>query len=448
MKPALVAGFRGTWLPCKGKPRPIVNHRVKLFRLALNRLKTFASPFQSVLVLFSSYIWPLVRPLISINYKSKTKDAAIYLRMACYDGRLKYYTGEVGRPGALTRPVAARISQIVSTAERSIADHKIAGKRLTTARLKEILDETFKPTRVKAARPGSFARMDEALAAMQDGRLLTPAKGRYSKGTIKGIRHTRNLLQRFDPRFDLDTCDLKSYDRFIAWCQEAGYSVNYIGGQIKNLKTLGRVASQNPVFADPRFKIQKEEALEIYLTEPEIERMAALELREWEAVARDWFVIDCYTGLRVSDLTRLSDVNLDNGFLTISNEKTDAVVRIPVHSKVSEIIKRRSGFPPKISDQALNRLIKEVARKAKITGQVLHTITKGGVRQDRYLKKWELVSNHTARRSFVTNMRKAGVPDAIVMRLAGIKSTVTLQKYDKLGAREAAEIAAGLSFFK
>jgi len=40
------------------------------------------------------------------------------------------------------------------------------------------------------------------------------------------------------------------------------------------------------------------------------------------------------------------------------------------------------------------------------------------------------------------------VPDTIIMKLTGIRSSATLKRYDKLSADEAAKIAAGLAFFK
>ena len=44
-------------------------------------------------------------------------------------------------------------------------------------------------------------------------------------------------------------------------------------------------------------------------------------------------------------------------------------------------------------------------------------------------KKYERVSTHTARRSFITNMLNAGVPNKVIMGITGNKSIVTFQNY-------------------
>jgi integrase len=103
---------------------------------------------------------------------------------------------------------------------------------------------------------------------------------------------------------------------------------------------------------------------------------------------------------------------------------------------------------PKISDQDINELIKQVAEKAKIKGTVLYSITKGGKRQDHYLKKWQMVSNHTARRTFITNLLLNKVSETFVKKLTGIKSASTLARYNKMTTEDAAEIMSQHKFFK
>lgn len=79
---------------------------------------------------------------------------------------------------------------------------------------------------------------------------------------------------------------------------------------------------------------------------------------------------------------------------------------------------------------------------------VLYFLTKGGTRKDFYLKKYEMVSCHTARRSFITNLLNAGIPDNQVMQLAGIKKHATLLRYKKTKPEETANILKDHTFFK
>src|SRR5690606_29571471 len=84
--------------------------------------------------------------------------------------------------------------------------------------------------------------------------------------------------------------------------------------------------------------------------------------------AKDWFVIGLYTGLRVSDLLKLSSKNLDGEFINITTKKTSFPVIIPIHPHIKEILKKRGGaFPRKISDQKFNDYIKIVCEKVGFT---------------------------------------------------------------------------------
>lgn len=87
--------------------------------------------------------------------------------------------------------------------------------------------------------------------------------------------------------------------------------------------------------------------------------------------ARGLFLIGCYTGLRVSDFSRLSDAHVGK-YITIKTQKTGTPVIIPIHPIVRAIIK--SGFDltdTTVSDQKLNGQIKELCRLTGITEEVM-----------------------------------------------------------------------------
>jgi integrase len=379
----------------------------------------------------------------------------ILMLYSCLDGRLKYYTGQTIHPdswhlkGQTTsvKGIRAKLSKIAEYVYQFADDCKVKDLPLTRHLLKSHLDSLLKPHKIK--RPGElFSEMDATIDRMELGSTLTPSKKKYSKGSIKAFRFTVNLLRSFDPEMKMSAITLDTYHRFIKWCQDREYSSNYIGSQIKNWKTIGKAVGGSTVFSHADFKKITESTFDIYLSEQELKKIYELQLSDRESLVRDWFILDCYTGLRVSDLVLLNQDNYSKGFITIANEKTDETVVIPAHKYVKAIMKKHSGFPNKITDVEINRIIKRVASKAGINDRILFTITKGGKRKDEYMEKWQMVSCHTARRSFITNLRKNGVPDSIVMKLTGIRSVSTLLRYDKMSSEEAARVAAGLKFFK
>jgi len=61
--------------------------------------------------------------------------------------------------------------------------------------------------------------------------------------------------------------------------------------------------------------------------------------------------------------------------------------------------------------------------------------------------KYELVSSHTARRSFCTNAYKSGMDSLAIMQLSGHKTEKSFLTYIKIGNEEFASRIANHKFF-
>lgn len=294
----------------------------------------------------------------------------------------------------------------------------------------------------------------EVIADMESGVVLTPQGKIYSEGTIKNYNQSLNSIEYYNSDLSFDDISMDFYRSFIKWCNDKDWSMNYIAQHIKNLVCLMKATKKrghhdNIAYLDEEFKVIQENTDDIALTEKELEKLYKHPLTDQtQDIARDWFIIDCFLGLRVSDIQLLHNRNIHDNTITIANEKTDTKVVIPMRTEVREILQKWGGFPPKITDQEINRSIKDVAKDAKLTQPVLYFLTKGGSRRDFYLKKYEMISCHTARRSFITNLLNSGVADNVVMQLAGIKKHATLLRYKKTKPEETAEIMKGHRFFK
>lgn len=74
--------------------------------------------------------------------------------------------------------------------------------------------------------------------------------------------------------------------------------------------------------------------------------------------------------------------------------------------------------------------------------------TKGGMRQTRVLEKWQLITTHTARRSFATNAFLAGVPTISIMKITGHKSELVFMHYIKISSEQNALLMLEHDHFK
>ena len=129
--------------------------------------------------------------------------------------------------------------------------------------------------------------------------------------------------------------------------------------------------------------------------------------------------------------------------LQITQQKTGNRVAIPVHWMVSEILEKYEGnLPRSISNQKLNDYLKELGQLVGLNEKVTKTITKGGVKRIITHQKYELLSSHTARRSFATNLFRDGFPSESIRKITGHKTERAFLKYLKLTNEQHAQMLA------
>ena len=74
-----------------------------------------------------------------------------------------------------------------------------------------------------------------------------------------------------------------------------------------------------------------------------------------------------------------------------------------------------------IHQNIINKLIKSIARKAKINKDFVIEKTISGKKVKQTKPKFKFISSHTARRSFCTNVYDDGVPSHQIMVISGHK---------------------------
>ena len=135
--------------------------------------------------------------------------------------------------------------------------------------------------------------------------------------------------------------------------------------------------------------------------------------------------------------------NIKNDFITYRQQKTNTSVTIPLHPVVKEILKKYNNqMPEPITDQRFNEYIKDACKMAKIDSVESFTRTVGGKLVTVSKPKYELVSSHTGRRSFCTNMYLHGLDTLMIRSISGHKTEKSFLKYIKVSQKEHAEIMA------
>lgn len=262
-------------------------------------------------------------------------------------------------------------------------------------------------------------------------------------------KYTYNLLTEYfgknQPTFDDITYTF--CEDFIEWMSNTkGLVANTRGSHVKFVKACMNEAFKNRLHKNEEFRTFRKETEQVdavYLTNEEVTKIAELPLCGSHAVARDLFVIGCHTGMRFSDYSRLSMDDISDGIIHFITQKCKTPVDLPAHPRVVKILERHNGKAPKMTPQKFNLYIKEVCKEAKINESIL--VRKGG-KHTRY-EKWELVSSHTARRTGLTNMYKAGIPTFRCMMVSGHKTEQVFLTYLRITQEENAEYLKNNPFF-
>ena len=255
--------------------------------------------------------------------------------------------------------------------------------------------------------------------------------------------HLENFQKEKGFTVDFETIDRDFYLKFTDYLKEKGLKPNTIGSHIKRVKRIMNEAVEDKLTTNQEhrkrdFKTIKVDVDKIYLTNEEIQALYEMEIDIPEKIwARDVFVLNCFTGLRHSDWTKIMVDNIQGGKLFIKTQKTGEPVIIPVKPIVIEIMKKYNNNLKVLSLQKTNdaiRLIGALAYNKKLCGE--------------NNKKWLEIRTHTARRSFATNAYLAGIPMRDIMEITGHRKTESFLKYIKVTKLETAEKLKDHLFFE
>ena len=213
-----------------------------------------------------------------------------------------------------------------------------------------------------------------------------------------------------------------------------------------------RGINDNLEYKKKKFKTIREESDTVYLSMNELEKFEKLNLSSNPSLdkVRDLFLIGCYTGLRFSDFTQIQpeNINKENSMLFIRTQKTSERVAIPLHKTVRTILeKHKNKLPKAFSNQAMNSYIKDIGSLAKINELIETTITRAGIVEKTVLPKYKLISTHTARRSFATNLFIADVPSISIMKITGHKTERSFMQYIRITQEQNADKLLTHPFF-
>lgn len=265
-----------------------------------------------------------------------------------------------------------------------------------------------------------------------------------SKKDTYGYKAALQIVKDFGRSKEFTDINQAWFDAFLSHMTTMKYGKNYQGKITMLVRSVISGALKDGVHKNEAFREftpPKEDVDSIYLNMDELMALHNLKLTGSWAQVRDRFLIGCFTGLRFSDNQKITKESIRDGLLFDKNKKTKTNVVIPIHWVVEDIMARYpSGMPKSFSDVYINREIKLIGEKAKINTPIM---VKG-----KPIKKYNLITTHTARRSFCTNLFLAGVPAMSIMYISGHKTETAFKKYIRITSTQNAIKMASHEYFK
>ena len=392
-------------------------------------------------------------PSSNKNFKYSTKQKILPSE---WDFENRYPKSKRGTSGKKNKQIALELDKFKRLLENTITDFQRNDRPLTKADLRMIFDRKFKHNYQKKDCP---IVLKDAIEFYIDTKTkndkpskawLTINNNLRKKVTLYDIYRERTTLFG-----DLNQDWLEGYCGFLrnfnslvdkkkakelnAQVQSNNnYNDNTLYGHLKILFGFLDWAKENYEIKVKKLKntIKTYPTGRVHLTDEEVELLENVELEDTlQDTVRDLFLIGIYSGQRFSDYSVFEKEDVvktpDGDMIIKKSQKTVRESFIPITPDLDGLLEKYNWKLPYVHKDDFNIEIKQICKKAGINSSQKKMRKKGSEKKVTYYDKWEGISTHTARRTFITLSAERGMPDHIIMAVTGISKPETLQKYKK-----------------
>ncbi len=303
---------------------------------------------------------------------------------------------------------------------------------LTTVILKKVFDEHFKKT--LKGKNIFFDAYDSFVEEKKKGK-------EWSEATIKRYNNIKNILEDFEKKrkykLTFSKINHSFHREFTNYCMDDLKHINNTYARNLGLfKTFMFWAINNKyTFNNTFMEFKKVERVITNQIALSLEDLIKLLNHEFESnkleKVRDVFVFACVTGMRFGELFLISKSNVSETEILLKEDKdTNKQVRsIPLTAISKRILIKYDYKLPLIANQKQNEYIKEVFKELDYKHKVQRVTTRGKENIKEEIEFYNRISTHTARRTFITMMKRQGKSDKLIAKITGHTDMKTLNQY-------------------
>ncbi len=278
-------------------------------------------------------------------------------------------------------------------------------------------------------------------------------KSTVSKATITRFHTFTKHLEDFSKTeqldIALDTIDLTFFDKLQSFFISKNLSNNYIYKQMQFLISFLKWAYEREFTKNNKFEkyqnVKKTPSDQIALTKADLKKiMDAKNLGDKLEKVRDMFLFQLYTGQRYAEIAKFDIRDVHNGVWNLYQDKTKKKVEIPLISPALQIVAKHGNKLPIITNQKLNKYLKELGEKAGLDEIITVAKFSGGEKIEQKLPKYKLLCTHTARRTFVSLAGYSNINPDVVKSFTGHNTDKMVSVYFKKNTEDSRKAIEGI----
>lgn len=316
-------------------------------------------------------------------------------------------------------------------------------KELTVKRFRELLDDKLK------------AKPEKEIKELAIGSVLnkylefirSEKKHNTFRNTQSVINHFRTFLGKSGLKLSIEEIDEAMSDRFRDYMKNGHLNNTLVKAmQVlrrfmsycvdkKILKTIPKIVTGSPNDINVIF-LDYDEAMKLAFCP-----MPSLSLEQ----VRDVFLFGVFTGMRFGDIAKLQKQNIfTNHFEFFIQKSGSTVIKVVPFTPISRsIIEKYKDYPgqfalPTISNQKTNDYLKIVGKYAGLDTIVnVSEKTAYGKIIEKSYKKYEVLTCHVSRKSFISIALRLGMKEEVVKSITGhSKGSKAFNRYFEIANQE------------
>lgn len=332
--------------------------------------------------------------------------------------------------------------------ENIFAGYEVKGSQSPT--IEQVADEYNKTTKGRSNTYAKRSKENKPVFVVDLIRQFIDNQKVIRSWTRKMEQQFENLIKQVDGwREKATTGDLTEdgLATFVQWLTSAR------GGNLQNTTAKKRItqikdflkwANQSKTFKNdlyetfaPKFKQVTGNKDIVYLTREELHRWIDYTFKPQDKALeriRDVFTFLCFTGMRYSDVLKLKHEDITEDRIHIVTKKTSDSININLNDTARAILDKYKDFDetlalPCVATQPMNNYLKKIAELMGIDAPVYHAYYQGNKRYEETVPKYQVLSTHAGRRTFVVTAITLGMDLSVIMKFTGHSSLSAMKPY-------------------